>query len=102
LKIRRGWCWSSEPNAMNWFARHRRRLAITFVAFIGAISAAPSGFSGGRVTQHHLDLGGGSNWNFLNDESNVAVWLLVLALVCGAAFLVLVWREASGNGGRLV
>jgi H+/Cl- antiporter ClcA len=78
---------------MNWLARHRRRLAITFVAFIGAISAALSGFSGGRLVQHHADFGGGSHWSYLNDQISAALWLCLLAFICGAVFLVLVWSK---------
>jgi H+/Cl- antiporter ClcA len=75
-------------------------LAITFVAFMGAISAAFSGFSGGRLVQHHLDFGGGSDWSYLNDQLGVAVWLCLLAFICGAAFLVLVWWKGHRNDDR--
>jgi len=77
---------------MNWMARHRRRLEITFVAFAGAISAALSGLSGGRLLQHHLDFGGGSDWSYLDSEFGIAAWLFLLAIICGAVFLALVWR----------
>jgi hypothetical protein len=84
---------------MNWIAQHRRRLAITFVAFMGAISAAFSGFSGGRFLQHHLDFGDGSDWSYLNDKLGVAIWLCLLACICGV-FLVLVWWKRHTNDDR--
>ncbi|MES2195422.1 MAG: hypothetical protein V4517_13465 [Pseudomonadota bacterium] len=85
---------------MEWMGRHRRRLAITFVALAGAISAALSGFSGGRFLQHHLDLGGGSDWNYLNDKLSVAVWLGLLACICLVVFLGLVWWKGHTNDDR--
>jgi ABC-type Fe3+ transport system permease subunit len=86
---------------MNWMARHRRRLAITLIAFAGAISAAFSGFSGGRFLQHHVDFGGGSDWSHLNNTLSIAEWLGLLALVCGVVFLVLVWWRGHGNDNWL-
>ena len=85
---------------MGWIAGHRRRLAITFVAFIGAFSATFGGFFGGRFLQHHADLGGGSNWDYLNGTFNVAIWLCLLALICGVVFLVLVWWRGHRNDDR--
>ena len=80
--------------------RHRRRVAVTLVAFIGAISAALGGFFGGRFLQHHVDLGDGSDWSYLNDTLSLAVWLSILAFICGVLFLVLVWWKVRANDGR--
>lgn len=83
-------------------ARHRHFL-MTMIALIGAISAAFSGFFGGRVFQHHWDQGDLSRWDFLFWSSGVALTFLVVALVCGAGFLMFVWlgrlngRDASSN-----
>lgn len=76
---------------MDQIARHPRRLAITLVAVIGAMSAAFGGFYGGRFLQHYADLGGGSDWDYLNGAFIIATSLCLLALVCGAVFLGLVW-----------
>jgi MFS family permease len=86
---------------MDWIARHRRRLAITFVGFVGAISAAFGGFFGGRFLHHHADLGGSSDWGYLNGTFNAATWLCLLALICGVMFLVLVWRRGHRHDDRL-
>jgi hypothetical protein len=75
-------------------------VAITFVAFIGAISAAFGGFFGGRFLQHHADFGGGSDWSYLNDTLGVAVWLCLLAIICLAVFLMLVWWKGHRNDDR--
>jgi hypothetical protein len=83
---------------MNRIARHPRRLAITLVAFIGAMSAAFGGFLGGRVLQHHADLGGVSDWGYLNETLNIATWLCLLALICGAVFPALVWWKGRHDG----
>lgn len=83
---------------MNWIARHPRRLAITLVALIGAMSAAFGGFFGGRVLQHHADLGGGSDWDYLNGTLSIATSLCLLALICGAVFLGLVWWKGRHDG----
>jgi hypothetical protein len=83
---------------MNRVARHPRRLAITLVAFIGAMSAAFGGFLGGRVLQHHADLGGVSDRGYLNETLNIATWLCLLALICGAVFPALVWWKGRHDG----
>ncbi|MBR0851151.1 hypothetical protein JQ543_25635 [Bradyrhizobium diazoefficiens] len=83
---------------MNWIARHPRRLAITLVAFIGAMSAAFGGLFGGRVLQHYADFGGGSDWDYLNGTLSIATWLCLLAVVSGAVFLGLVWWKGRHDG----
>jgi hypothetical protein len=85
---------------MMWVARNGMRLAITAVAFAGAISAAFSGFVGGRALQHHSDLGDGSDWAYLMSQSDIALVLLALALVCGCIFVVMVWWNSSSRSSN--
>jgi disulfide bond formation protein DsbB len=67
---------------------------------MGSVSAAFSAFFGGLLTQHRIDFHDGSDWSYLNDQLSVAIWLCLLALVCGVVFLVVVWSKGLGNDDR--
>lgn len=51
--------------------------------------------------QHYADLGGGSDWFYLNHTTGIAAWLCILALISGVVLLIIVWWKGHRSDNRL-
>lgn len=81
-------------------ARHRKRLAILFLAYAGAICAAFSGWFGGRVFETvmaHPEL---AMFGPHPQDLVLAEWLFAGAVTLGLVFLFLVRKTVPADDGQ--